>query len=63
MATSSKVRPFAFERIFTGAPSGKADAHALHAEVEVLRARHAALAAGHASALEPARAEGIEAGL
>ena len=63
MPTGSKVRPFAFERVFAGPPPDKADAQALHAEVEVLQARYAALEAAQAAALEEARAEGVEAGL
>ncbi|HEY0043607.1 MAG TPA: flagellar assembly protein FliH [Allosphingosinicella sp.] len=64
MASShSKVRPFAFERVFTAPPSGKTDANALHAEVEVLQARYAALETAHRIALEEARAEGVEQGL
>lgn len=69
MDLSFQARPFAFDRIFTAAPSappGRApdrDAVSLAIELELLQADSARREADHLAELTRARADGFEAGL
>jgi flagellar assembly protein FliH len=67
VASASKIKPFAFDRIFAqapaGGPAGKPDPLRLQAEVETLRAHLERVELERDMALADARKDGYEAGL